>query len=180
VRERLTSRAVPAIVVLVPTNGTKKLLALGALCVVALTSASAALASGGATIAAAPVVKAGVAETGDTRVQATGNGSIGSDLSPGCWTDVQYWRLPLVAGDQIVVKGTATPPAYHFQVGLFPAGTTDKNINSKVAAVSPFPTRGTIRFNAAKSGTYALVFGPGCYDSAEGPYTFTVSVTKKH
>ncbi|HEY3921329.1 MAG TPA: hypothetical protein VGL76_04360 [Gaiellaceae bacterium] len=163
-----------------PTNGTKRLLAPAALCAVALTTGGAALAAGGATISGAPIVKAGAAESGDTRVQATGDGSIGSDLSPGCWTDVQYWRLPLVAGDQIVVKGTATSPAYHFQVGLFPAGTTDKNINSKVAAVSVFPTRGTIRFNASKTGMYALVFGPGCYDSAEGPYNFTVSVTKKH
>ena len=177
--ERLTTRSAAAIVVLVPTNGTKRPFALAAAVVAALTTASASLAGGGATIASAPIVKPGAAETGDTRVQATGDGSIGSDLSPGCWTDVQYWRLPLVAGDQIVVKGTATPPAYHFQVGLFPAGTTDRNIDSRVAAVSNFPTRGTIRFNAKTTGTYALVFGPGCYDPSEGPYNFTISVTKK-
>jgi len=145
----------------------------------ALTAARGAVAAGGASISGAPVVRSGVQESGNTMSDPTGNGSIGSDLSPGCWNDVEYWRLPLTAGDQILVKGTATPPAFHFQVGFFPAGTTGRNIDKEVAVVSVFPSRGNIRFTAGSTGTYALVFGPGCYNGSDGPYNFTVVVTPK-
>jgi len=175
---RLTTRRGDAIVVAV-RNAPRKILGMLALgSAVALAAAGGAGASGSASISGAPIVRAGVPETGNTMTDSTGNGSIGSDLSPGCWNDVEYWRLPLTSGDEVVLNGKTTPPAYHFQVGLFPAGTTDRNIDKQVAVVSVFPSRGPIHFDAHSTGTYTLVFGPGCYNGADGPYTFTVSVTK--
>jgi len=178
VRLRLTTRRDDAIVVPV-RNAPRKILGMLALgSAVALAAASGAGAAGSASISGAPIVRAGVQETGNTMTDSTGDGSIGSDLSPGCWNDVEYWRLPLTAGDEVVLSGKTTPPAYHFQVGFFPAGTTDRNIDKEVAVVSGFPGRAPIHFAAHSTGTYALVFGPGCYNGSDGPYTFTVSVTR--
>src|SRR5438477_1055442 len=90
----------------------------------ALVAVGAAAGSGGTSIASAPVIRPGVQLSGDTSTDATANGSIGSEESTGCWDDVEYWRLSLTAGDQVLIKGTAVSPAHHFGIGLFPAGTT--------------------------------------------------------
>ena len=143
---------------------------------VALVAAGAATAAGGSSIAAAPVLRAGVEAAGDTASDSTGNGSIGSELSPGCWNDVEYWRLRLAAGDVVSIRGTAASPSWHFGIGIFPAGTTDRTIDKAVAFTSTFPKRNPIRYTARAAGTYPLVIGPTCYNSSDGPYTFVVTV----
>src|SRR5204862_3472919 len=79
----------------------------------ALVAVGAAAGSGGTSIASAPVIRPGVQLSGDTSTDATANGSIGSEESTGCWNDVEYRRLPLTAGDQVLSKGTAVSPAHH-------------------------------------------------------------------
>ena len=145
----------------------------------ALVVVGAAAAGGGTSIASAPLVRPGVQLSGDTSTDATANGSIGSEESTGCWNDVEYWRLPLIAGDQVLIKGTAASPAHHFGIGLFPAGTTDRNIGKAIAVASAFPRRAPIHFAARSTGTYALVIGPTCYNATDGPYTFVVTVRHK-
>jgi hypothetical protein len=145
----------------------------------ALAGAGAATAAGGASIAAAPVLRAGVEAAGNTASDSTGNGSIGSELSPGCWNDVEYWRLRLAAGDVVSIKGTAASPSWHFGIGIFPAGTTDRNVDKAVAFTSTFPKHNPIRFTAHTAGTYPVVIGPTCYNSSDGPYTFVVTVRHK-
>ena len=145
----------------------------------ALVAAGAAAGSGGTSISSAPVIRPGVQFSGDTSTDATANGSIGSEESTGCWNDVEYWRLSLTAGDQVLIKGAAVSPAHHFGIGLFPAGTTDRNIGKAIAVASAFPRRAPIRFAARASGTYALVIGPTCYNATDGPYTFVVTVRHK-
>src|SRR6059058_6531604 len=105
----------------------------------ALVAVGAAAGSGGTSIASAPVIRPGVQLSGDTSTDATANGSIGSEESTGCWNDVEYRRLPLTAGDQVLIKGTAASPAHHFGIGLFPAGTIDRNIGKAIAVASAFP-----------------------------------------
>jgi len=145
----------------------------------ALVAVGTAAAAGGTSIATAPLVRPGVQLSGDTSQDATANGTIGSEESTGCWNAVEYWRLPLTAGDQVLIEGTAVSPAHHFGIGLFPAGTTDRNIGKAIAVTSAFPRRAPIHFAARSSGTYALVIGPTCYNATDGPYTFVVTVRHK-
>jgi len=113
-------------------------------------------------IASAPVLRPGVEVSGDTSTDETGDGSIS-----------------LVAGDQVLIKGTAVSPAHHFGIGFFPAGTTDRNLGKAIAVVSSFPRRGPIRFTARSSGTHVFVIGPTCYNATDGPYRFVVTVRHK-
>jgi hypothetical protein len=144
-----------------------------------LVAAGPAAAAGGKSIASAPVLRPGVEAAGDTSIDETGNGSIGSDESQGCWNDVEYWRVALAAGDQVLIKGAALSPAHHFGIGLFPAGTTDRNLAKAIAVVSAFPRRGPISFTARSSGTHVLVIGPTCYNATDGPYRFVITVRHK-
>jgi hypothetical protein len=144
-----------------------------------LVAAGAATAAGGSSIAAAPVVRPGVEASGNTASDSTADGSIGAELSPGCWNDVEYWRLRLAAGDVVSIKGTAASPSWHFGIGIFPAGTTDRSLSKAVAFTSTFPKHNPIRYTAHAAGTYPLAIGPTCYNSSDGPYTFTVTVQHK-
>src|SRR6266550_4521037 len=141
----------------------------------ALVAVGPAAAAGGKSIASAPLLRPGVEASGDTSKDETADGSIGSDESLGCWNDLEYWRLALAAGDQVLIKGAALSPAHHFGIGFFPAGTTDRNLGKAIAVVSSFPRRGPIRFTARSSGTQILVIGPTCYNATDGPYRFVVT-----
>jgi hypothetical protein len=150
-----------------------------AMLLTALVGAGPAAAAGGNSIASAPLIRPGVAASGDTSKDETGNGSIGSEESQGCWNDVEYWRLALTSGDQVLITGKALSPSHHFGIGMFPAGTTDRNLAKAAAVVSAFPRRGPIRFIARASGTHVLEIGPTCYNATDGPYTFVVKVRHK-
>jgi hypothetical protein len=145
----------------------------------ALVAVGPAAAAGGKSVASAPVLRAGVEAAGDTSTDETGDGSIGSDESQGCWNNVEYWRLVLSAGDEVLIKGSALSPAHHFGIGFFPASTTDRNLGKAVGVASSFPRRGPIRFKARSSGTHVLVIGPTCYNATDGPYKFVVTVRHK-
>lgn len=85
--------------------------------------------------------------------------------------DDEFWRLPLTAGEQVVIRGTG----YNIEVGIFPAGTTDKNLSKALAIRNAFPVEAPVRFTAHATGVYPLAFGPSCYDAVDEPFTFVVT-----
>lgn len=156
----------------------RRVVPLAFVLVAAIAYAGTALATGGTSIANAPVVQPGVAVSGNTDGEATANGAIGSEVSAGCWSDLQYWRVKLTAGEKVTIVGKAISPAHNFGFGIFPAGTTDRTLAHASDFNAAFPGRAPIRFAATKSGWYPIVIGPTCYDASDGPYTFTVTVTR--
>ena len=145
----------------------------------ALAAAGSAAGSGGASIASAPLVRPGVQHTQDTSADATGEGGIGSEESLGCWKAIEYWRLPLRAADQAVIRGKTAGSAYEFEIGVFPPGTTDRSISRATSIMTKVVTGRPIRLKAASSGTYVLAIGPSCYHGEDGPFSFTVTVSHK-
>jgi hypothetical protein len=143
----------------------------------ALIIAGSAAAAGGTSIAAAPVIRAGVHESENTATDPTRRGDVGSELSQGCWNDFEYWRLPLKAGDKVSITGNASVAGYHFAVGVFPAGTTDKNVDKMATILNAFPGSHVAHFTARTAGTYPFVIGPNCYNGSDGPFSFVVTVT---
>ena len=141
-------------------------------------AAAPAAAAGGKSLATAPLLHPGVQVSGDTYRDETGDGTIGSEVSPGCWNDVEYWRLVLGKGDRVSITGKAMSPANHFGIGIFPAGTTDRNLSRAVAVTSTFPRRGPIAYTARAAGTYVLVIGPTCYNATDGPYELTATIRR--
>jgi hypothetical protein len=147
--------------------------ALAACLVAAGTVPGVALAGGATSIAKAPLVRAGVPVTADTTLDATATGTVGSDDSRGCWVDHEFWRVVLAAGDRVVIRGKG----FHVQIGVFPPGTTDRNVDRSRTIATGFPGEGTTRFSARTAGTYVLVAGPNCYNGPQGPFSFTLAVT---
>jgi hypothetical protein len=147
---------------------------LGLAC--ALITTGAAAAGGATSVAKAPLVRPGVLVTADTSTDATATGSVGSDDSRGCWIDHEFWRVTLAARDSVVIRGTG----YHVQIGVFPPGTTDRNVNRSSTIATGFPGEGVTRFTARSAGTYVLVAGPNCYNGPQGPFSFTLAVTHAH
>jgi hypothetical protein len=145
--------------------------------VAALAAAGSAAGAGGTSIASSPIVSIGALQSADTSSDQTSSGAIGSPSSTGCWNDLEYWRLPLTAGDAVLIKASELSLAHNIQLGVFPAGTTDTSIHKTDAILDAFPDEGPIRFSVKESGTYPLVAGPNCYDGVDGPFNFTVTVT---
>jgi hypothetical protein len=141
--------------------------------------AGAAHAGGGASIASAPMVKLGAEQVQNTTSDPTATGNVGSGASLGCWNDHEFWRVPLAAGDAVILKGTSVSPGHSFSIAVFPAGTTDRNLGKSTAIVVGFPDRAAVRFTARSTGTYALVAGPNCYDGTDGTFKFSVTVRHK-
>jgi hypothetical protein len=141
--------------------------------------AGAAHAGGGASIASAPIVKLGAEQVQNTASDRTSTGDVGSGTSLGCWNDHEFWRVPLAAGDAVLLKGTSVSPGHSFSIAVFPAGTTDRNVSKATAIVVGFPDRAPVRFTARSTGTYALVAGPNCYDGTDGTFKFSVTVRHK-
>jgi len=145
----------------------------------ALAAAGSAGASGGASIASAPLARPGVEHTQDTSADTTGQGSIGSEESLGCWKALEYWRLPLRAADQAVIKGKTTGSAYEFEIGVFPPGTTDRSLAKATSIMTRVVGGRPITLKAKSAGTYILAIGPSCYHGEDGPFSFTVTVSHK-
>jgi hypothetical protein len=142
--------------------------------ILALVATTAATAGGTTSISSAPTIQPGASESANTLTDQTSSDDTGNG---GCWTDHEYWKLPLTAGDQVVIKVDQISPSYNTELGVFPAGTTDANIRTASAVVSQLVVKGSISFTAFTTGTYPVVVGPNCYDGADGPFTFTVAVS---
>jgi hypothetical protein len=147
---------------------------LGAV-VVALTTVGVAAASGGLSIAHAPLITPGAKLSENSQVDKTAPG--GDAVGQGCFNDVEYWKLPLKAGDKVVIRGTESIAARGFLIAVFAPKTTDKNVASATSFAHGFTADHAVRFKVSTTGAYPLVAGPNCYNGTDGPYTFVVTVT---
>ena len=139
--------------------------------VLACTALPCASWAAGGTIATSTFVTIGQAERGDS-------GTVSYEYSPGsCGPETgQYWRLTLLAGDQIAIQWGSTSN-YVTGLDIWPAGTTDSTIavGGRAAwdSIGPHGSESTT-FTATNSGTYVLVFDDSC--GRAGPYEFTVNL----
>jgi hypothetical protein len=140
----------------------------------ALATAGAATANGGLSIAHAPVISLGAKVSENSQVDNTAPG--GDALGQGCFNDVEYWKLPLTAGDKVVIRGTESIAARGFLVAVFSPKTTDKNVAFATSVAHGFTAERAVKFKVSTTGVYPLVAGPNCYNGTDGPYTFTVTV----
>jgi hypothetical protein len=145
--------------------------------VVALATAGAAMANGGLSIARAPMISPGVKVSENSQIDRTAPG--GDALGQGCFNNVEYWRIRLLAGDKVEVKGQETIAARGFLIAFFAPGTTDKNVAFASSVAHGFTGEHAVRFTVKTTGVYPLVAGPNCYNGTDGPYTFVVSVKHK-
>jgi hypothetical protein len=143
--------------------------------VVAMTTAASALATGGSSIAKAPMVTSGAKATEDTGTEATGQG--GESVGQGCFISVEYFRLSLKAGDKVQIKGAEIGAAHDFELAVFPPKTTDKTIATSTSVAFGYPARHVMNFKAKLAGVYVIVAGPTCYDGTQGQFAFTPTVT---
>jgi hypothetical protein len=146
------------------------------LCVFAAAAiaAGAALASGGRSISHAPAISTGTQVSEDSQVDQTAPG--GDAVGQGCFNDVEYWKVPLKAGDKVQIKGSETIAARGYLIALFAPGTTDKTIANAVSVAHGYPAEHLVRFTAKTTGTYPVVAGPNCYNGTDGPFTFVITV----
>ncbi len=148
--------------------------------VIALTFASLALAAGGTSIATAPKIVIGTPEFQNTARDATAKVV---SLPGGCggWRDEEFWRLGLVAGDEVLFKRQGTAPMTSWSVAVFPAGTTDDNVTSAQTVADGYAGQTSLPFTVHRTGNFILAIGPnGCSGGGtDGPYTFSVAVTHK-
>jgi hypothetical protein len=137
-----------------------------------------ALAAGGTSIAGAPVIHSGVSQTANTNTDATVDGANHGPQAVGCWVNLEYWLLPLSAGQKVQIQGAPIPPMTNLELGIFPPGTTDANITVAQPTLTGFPTSAhPLDFTAAASGNYIVVGGQNCYNSDGGPFSFEVAVS---
>jgi hypothetical protein len=146
--------------------------------IAALAAPAVAYASGGTTIASAPVIAPGATISANSATDQTAVGDEGVGFESGCWDAVEYWKVPLAAGDAVTVSVTIGVPSYNLEIGVFPAGTTDKTLANAHSVKTGLPSdKVPLTFTAPSTGTYALAAGPNCYNGQGGPFTFVVSVT---
>ncbi len=143
----------------------------------ALILPGAASAAGSTSIATAPLVVPGAQESENTATDPTSQGAEGIGIASGCWDDLEYWRLPLRAGEKVVITGKTSGSGFNFQLAVFPPGTTNANISGATAVKSGFPSQLPMRFTAPTAGTYPVVTGPNCYNGADGPFSFVAAVS---
>lgn len=103
---------------------------------------------------------------------------------PGNWNDVEFWKVPLVAGDRLTVAFQATTPPNIPCYALFPGNTTDSTIAdvSSLNGVNGHDYEcgtSTSIWAIASSGTYPLVTGTTGYGGSDGGFEFSIEVTHK-
>jgi hypothetical protein len=143
----------------------------------ALTFAAAAGAAGGTSIAAAPSIQPGVQQIANTALDSTSPGDEGIGQLSGCWHDLEWWRVSLTAGDDVVIKGGATDSGENLLVAVFPPGTTAANVGKAKAVRYGLPLSKALEFTAPSTGAYPVAAGPNCYNGTDGPFAFAVTVT---
>ena len=120
----------------------------------ALVVAATAGAVGGTSIAAAPSIQPGVQQTANTALDSTSPGDEGIGQLSGCWHDLEWWRVSLMRGDDVVIKGGATDSGENLLVAVFPPGTTAANVATAKAVRYGLPLSKALEFTAPSTGTY--------------------------
>ena len=136
----------------------------------------AAAASGGTSIAKAPLLASAAKLSGDTTSDSTTPGDNGIGFDSGCWHDLEFWRLELGAGDAATFSGGGIDPGDNFELGVFPPGTIDATLARANSVKNGFPKQRPVVYDAVVPGTYVLVAGPNCYNGVDGPFGITVTV----
>lgn len=149
------------------------LVRLAGLLAVMLGAAAPALADGGATIATAPVVPPGQQQFGNTLS--------GGAPAPGTHcndNETQWWKLNLTAGDRVIVDWAVQQGTVSY-LFVYPAATTDFNINSVNAVTSQSPGSNNDNeeiFTADRTGVWPIAFCGALFHDG-GPYNFTTKIT---
>lgn len=141
----------------------------GAVSAVLLVVPNAAVASGGATVATAPLVALGQQEFGNT---ATDNGEQTlNHCSLGPETGNSWWNLPVSAGDRVTID-FESDPSVDVGLAVFSVGTTDFQVGTIGESHYATPDsngKGYLNFTATAAGNMPIDF----FDCATaGPYDF--------
>lgn len=132
-------------------------------------------AGGGGTIASAPLLTPAVTVSGNTAADPVIPDDLHSDAA--CTRDEELWKLNLLAGEQVLLKGQTEPPASAFQVEAIPPGVTEPELlgTSPISGVQAGSLSEGLSFAASRSGTWLILVGPGC-SGGDGPYQFSATV----
>ena len=136
--------------------------------------AGAAMATGGLSIAHAPMIRPGANVSENSSIDQTASG--GDAVGQGCFNDVEYWKLPLKTGDKVEIKGSEMTSARGYLIAFFAPGTRDKSVASASSVAHGFPAEHLVRFTAKSTGVYPIVAGPNCYNGTDGAFTFVITV----
>lgn len=150
------------------------LVAASVVFVAASVAAGAAMASGGRSISHAPAISPGTKVSENSQVDPTAPG--GDAVGQGCFNDVEYWKVPLQAGDKVQITGTETIAARGYLIAFFAPGTTDKTVANAVSVAHGYPAEHLVKFTAKTTGIYPVVAGPNCYNGTDGPFTFVITI----
>lgn len=137
---------------------------------------------GSASIASASILSSGDRIFGNTATDAAIVRS-GSEL-PMNWNDVEYWKMPLLAGDRVTVTFEATTPPGNPCYALFPANTTDATISNATSVNYVSGNNfdcgtSTNVWVISSSGSYVFVTGTTAFGGADGGFEFSVAATHK-
>ena len=152
----------------------KLLVASPAICVGLLLLAPGAAAQGGTTVETAPLIASGETVSGDTASDSViTNHPDGANMN-----DAEVWRLNVLAGDTVFLKGEVEAPGRNFEILALPPGVTD----AELTGVSEVPgtQRGLLEyglsFSAPKSGTWLIVVGRN-FSGIDGAYKLIALVS---
>jgi hypothetical protein len=152
---------------------TRRLVLLATVLVSALACAGAAIATGGTTVANAPVVQPGQAYFGNTATAA---------IDAGWWNGYEFWRIDLLTGDSLTVNFENTDGTVKGinVVYLYGPSATDYNLSPEVTGAQPNGSfHGQLQYEASAGGRYTLDFESAIYtptDAYMGPYQFVAYV----
>ncbi len=141
-------------------------------------AAPGAMAEGGKTISAAPVVSYGVHESGDTSTG--GEGRFADDCEDQYELNLNsFWQLPVTVGDHVTIDWEAVIPDSSC-LTVFPIGTNDFGLQTahpEESTEQGSNGKQEMKFTAPATGSLILDFAAtklysGCTDCA-GPYGFT-------
>jgi hypothetical protein len=128
-----------------------------------------AVASGGPTIASAPVLPVGhLVASGWVESSSPDNVSLG-----------EFWRVQLNAGDQLTIDGTVTQSCGSaggsVEVDVYAPSVTDSTVaNAPSAATGEFDPKGEFVFVAPSTGAWTIFVHRGCSSVS---YDFTAQIT---
>jgi hypothetical protein len=145
-------------------------------------TASPALAEGGKTIAGAPIIAFGQQEFG--------NLNSGASEPAGCGTTrhLEWWLLPVVAGDEVQIDWEISSYESADQLGailVYPIGTNDFNVGNQNPIVTSSPNsqgKNELDVTSSETGNLVLVVDSdygSCNQDAPFAYDFTASVSHR-
>jgi len=142
--------------------------------VISLLSAE-ALAQGGTTVETAPLIISGQTVSGNTSSDSVITQDLHSDTE--CTSNAELWRMNLVGGDEVLLKGQEEMPASHFDIEMFPPGVNDAELfgSSNIPGIQAGSLDSGLSFYAGPTGTWLVLVASDCGGSP-GPYQMTATI----